>query len=255
MVSRAGSCSVILLTVGACLAQSNTTCDLDPQDQQAGQTPSQTPIPVPPAVSPSKKQPKRILGLMPNYRAVSAGAIPPPPTAKEAFLMATDNSFDYSAFAFVGITSLMAWGVEWPTDKPSHPELGSGAIGYARYYWRGLLDKTDGNYMVDFVLPTIFREDERYYAMGEGGIWKRGIYAASRIFITPNYQGHNTFNAAEVFGRAISQSASLAYYPSQDRTPGELAQKLAYAMARDALTNVFREFWPDIDSHLFHRHH
>ena len=39
---------------------------------------------------------------MPNFRAVSAGAHPPPPTPKEAFLIATQNSFDYSAFVFRG---------------------------------------------------------------------------------------------------------------------------------------------------------
>lgn len=55
-----------------------------------------------------KQQPKRILGIMPNYRAVSAGALPPPPTPKQAFILATQNSFDYSAFVFVGITSLLA---------------------------------------------------------------------------------------------------------------------------------------------------
>lgn len=253
--------------VCACFAQSDSVCQLDQQEQQAAQAqpepaqppsqpaPSQTPTPVPPVVSPSKEQPKRILGLMPNYRAVSAGAIPPPPTAHEAFKIATQNSFDYSSLAFVGITSLMAWGIEWPHDKPSHPELGSGAAGYGRYYWRGFLDKVDGNYLVIFALPTLLHEDERYYAMGEGGIWKRGLYAASRILITPDYHGHNTFNAAEIFGRAISQGVSASYYPSQSRTGGALAEKFGYAIARDALTNVFREFWPDINSHLFHRHH
>jgi hypothetical protein len=58
----------------------------------------------------SKQQPKRILGIMPNYRAVSAGAIPPPPTPKEAFKIATNNSFDYSSFVFVGLTSMIAEG-------------------------------------------------------------------------------------------------------------------------------------------------
>ena len=202
----------------------------------------------------SMQQPKRILGVMPNYRAVSAGATPPPPTAKEAFKIATQNSFDYSAFVFVGITSLMAWGVEWPSGRPAHPELGSGMAGYGRYYWRGFLDKADGNYLVVFALPTILHEDERYYAMGQGGFWKRTIYAASRVLITPDYHGHNTFNASEVFGRAISQGVSGFYYPSQDRTAGALAVKYGWAMGRDALTNVFREFWPDINRHVLHRH-
>ena len=194
-------------------------------------------------------QPKRILGIMPNYRAVSAGVIPPPPTPREAFVVATRNSFDYSAFVFVGVTSLLAEGTN------AHTQLGKGVGGYWAYYWRGYLDKTDGNYWVDWAMPTVFRQDERYYAMGEGGILKRGIYAASRELITPNYHGKNSFNASEILGRGISQAISLTYYPSQTQTLSGYTQKFAYAVGRDALTNVFREFWPDINAHVFHRHH
>lgn len=196
----------------------------------------------------SQQQPKRILGVMPNYRAVSAGEIPPPPTAKEAFKIATENSFDYSSFIFTGVTSALA---EW-TD--THPKLGEGMSGYGQYYWRGFVDKVDGNYMVIFALPTILHEDERYYAMGHGGILKRGFYAASRVLITPNYQGHNTFNMAEILGRGAAQGISTAYYPAEDRTASALALKFVYAVGRDALTNVFREFWPDIATHVLHRH-
>jgi hypothetical protein len=196
----------------------------------------------------SKLQPKRILGLMPNYRAVSAGTIPPPPTPRQAFKIATQNSFDYSSFVFVGITSAMS---EW---SDGHPQLGEGMRGYGRYYWRGFLDKTDGNYLVIFALPTVFHQDERYYAKGEGGFWKRAIYSASRVMITPNYAGHNSFNASEILGRGIAQGISTTYYPSHDRTVGALALKYGYALGRDALTNVFREFWPDIATHVLHRH-
>lgn len=185
---------------------------------------------------------------MPNYRAVSAGVIPPPPTPREAFGIATQNSFDYSAFIFVGVTSLLAEG------EDAHSQLGKGVGGYWAYYWRGYLDKTDGNYWVDWLMPTVFHQDERYYAMGEGGIWKRGIYAASRVLITPNYHGKKSFNASEVLGRGASQAISLTYYPSQTQTASGFSEKYAYAIGRDALTNVFREFWPDIDNHLLHRH-
>lgn len=80
--------------------------------EQSGPGPAQSAVPA------SKQQPKRILGIMPNYRAVSAGAIPPPPTAKQAFKNATENSFDYSALIFVGITSLLAEGTD------AHKQLG-----------------------------------------------------------------------------------------------------------------------------------
>lgn len=197
------------------------------------------------------QQPKRILGVMPNYRAVSAGALPPPPTPKQAFKIATQNTFDYSSFVFVGITSGLA------EISEAHPSLGeNGFPAYWAYYWRGFLDKTSGNYLVIFALPSVLHEDERYYARGEGNgrILTRGIYAASRILITPDYHGHNTFNASEVLGRAMSQGISTTYYPKADRTVGALAVKFGWAMGRDALTNVFREFWPDIATHVLHRH-
>lgn len=219
-----------------------------PADQERKQEP-QTPSGAPkqPQASPAKQQPKRILGVMPNFKAVSAGELPPPPTPKQSFILATQNSFDYSAFIFVGVTSALA---EW-TD--AHPEFRQGMPGYARYYWHGFADKTIGNYMVLFAFPTILHEDERYYSMGEGGFWKRTSYAATRVFITPNYKGHNTFNAAEIFGRGAAQAISISYYPSQSRTAGKMAQKYAFAVGRDALTNVFREFWPDIATHVLHR--
>ncbi len=131
---------------------------------------------------------------------------------------------------------------------------GKASLGLGDTTGEDLLDKTDGNYLVIFALPTVFHQDERYYAMGQGGFWKRGIYAASRILITPDYHGHNSFNASELLGRGMAQGISAAYYPSGSRTAGALATKYGYAIGRDVLTNVFREFWPDIAVHVLHRH-
>ena len=136
----------------------------------------------------------------------------------------------------------------------AHPQLGQGMAGYGQYYWRGFVDKTDGNYLVIFAFPTVLHQDERYYAMGKGGFWKRVFYAASRVAVTRNYEGHNAFNASELIGRGTAQGISLSYYPSQTRTASGFASKYAYAIGRDALTNVFREFCPDIAIHVLHRH-
>lgn len=185
---------------------------------------------------------------MPNYRAVSAGAIPPPPSPKQAFVLAAQNSFDYSAFVFTGLTSMIAEG------QDSHPQLGKGVPGFWAYSWRGFVDKTDGNYLVIFALPTVFHEDGRYFAKGEGSIFSRTVYATSRVFVTRTYNGGNTFNKSEILGRAGAQAISLSYYPSQSRTAGQLSEKFAYSLMRDALTNAFREFWPDIATHVLHQH-
>ncbi|HTU42036.1 MAG TPA: hypothetical protein VMF10_10015 [Candidatus Aquilonibacter sp.] len=224
--------------------------DQQSSDQQASEKKNmgQSAPPANVGAPPNQQQPKRILGVMPNFRAVSAGALPPPPTPKQAFKIATENSFDYSSFIFVGITSALA---EW---TGAHPQLGEGFRGYGNYYWRGFVDKTDGNYWVIFALPTVFHQDERYYAMGKGSIVKRGLYAGTRIFVTPDYHGHKSFNVSELLGRGIAQGISLTYYPSGTRTAAALATKYGWALGRDALTNTFREFWPDIATHVLHRH-
>lgn len=210
------------------------------------QTGSQA-VPQQPAQPLPPPQPKRILGMMPNYRAVSAGVVPPPPTAKEAFMDATYNAFDYSDFVFVGLTSLMA-----EADN-AHPVFGKGVPAYWSYYWRGFLDKSDGDYWVDFILPTAFHEDERYYARGRGTLLSRAIYAASQVIITPDYNGHNTFNGAELLGRGVAEAVSVTYYPSQYATFSVVASKYGYAVLRDAGMNVFREFWPDFSVRVLHR--
>src|SRR5579863_2150491 len=47
-------------------------------------------------------QPKRILWIIPNYRAVSANTYLPPLSFKKKFWLATEDTFDYSNFLLVG---------------------------------------------------------------------------------------------------------------------------------------------------------
>jgi hypothetical protein len=239
----------VALAESADSASADAQRDQSPGGSGASNAASEAaPVVTEPADHAPLQQPKRILGIMPNFRAVSAGTIPPPPTMRQSFKIATQNSFDYSSYFFVGFTSALA---EW---SDTHPQLGEGMAGFGRYYWRGFTDKTVGNYLVIFALPTIFHQDERYYALSTGSKWKRLGYAVSRVAVTPNYQGHNTFNVSELLGRGIAQGVSLSYYPSHSRSVDELAAKYGYAIMRDALTNAFREFWPDIAKHVLHRH-
>lgn len=201
------------------------------------------PIPV------ARQQPKRILGLMPNYRAVSSGATPPPPNAKTNFKIATRQAFDYSSFIFLGITSLSAEGLD------EHTKLGKGVSGFYAYTWRGFLDKTDGNYLGGFLLPTVLHEDTRYYAMGQGNNpWRRVGYAASRSVVTRTYHEHSTFNFSNIGGKVAAQAISKTYYPAGSSPFSELAEKFGYSVARDVGFTIFREFYPDIAAHFARKH-
>jgi len=59
-------------------------------------------------VSNDGKQTKRILYIIPNFRAVSVDEKLPPQTIKDKFTTGTLDSFDYSAFIFVAIQAGIA---------------------------------------------------------------------------------------------------------------------------------------------------
>src|ERR1700689_5529453 len=54
-------------------------------------------------IAPEEQQTKRILWIMPNFRAVSTGTRLPKQSVKEKFKTAALDSFNYSSFVFAGI--------------------------------------------------------------------------------------------------------------------------------------------------------
>jgi hypothetical protein len=193
-------------------------------------------------------QTKRILGIFPNFRAVSAETHPPAQSVKEKFVTATQDSFDYSSYV---VPALIA-GDQQATNAT--PEFHQGVAGYGRYFWHTFVDQTSENYWVEFIMPTLTREDNRYYTMGPGGgdTWKRVGYALSRAVVTRNDNGRDTFNASEVVGAGAAAGISNLYYPTHERTFSNTADKWSENVGIDAASFVMREFWPDINHALFH---
>jgi hypothetical protein len=196
-----------------------------------------------------RKQPTRILGLMPNFRTVSGGAKPPAPGWKYNFTVANHQALDYSTFIFLGLTSLSAEGMD------SHPALGKGVPGFYAYAWRGFLDKTDNTYLSAWLLPSLLHEDTRYYALGnEHHIPARILYVIDRQAIARTYGGHQTPNIAGLGGKVLTQIVSRTYYPSSATSFDVLATKFGYSVMRDVAFSSIREFYPDIAAHYIRKH-
>ncbi|RZU43681.1 hypothetical protein BDD14_5377 [Edaphobacter modestus] len=190
-------------------------------------------------------QTKRILGIIPNFRAVSANQVLPPQSAKEKFITASEDSFDYSALL------LPAALAGYSMATKATPEFHQGAAGYGRYFWHTYADQSIENYAVEFIVPALTHEDIRYYTLGKGGFFKRTGYAFSRVVITRSDAGTATFNSGEVIGAGAAAGISNLYYPASERTFGNTAQKWGINVGVDAATFVFKEFWPDINHALF----
>jgi hypothetical protein len=194
----------------------------------------------------SPKQSKRILGIFPNYRAVSADTQLPALSVREKFWLASQDSFDYSAFVSAGILA----GVSQANN--SYPEFGNGGTAFGRYYWHAVADQSVGNYMTEAIVPSLTFQDPRYYTLGHGGFFKRTGYAVSRLLVTRTNAGHQTFNISEIVGNGAGAGISDTYYPSRERTWTKTGQKWLTQIALDGAFNILKEFWPDINRSIFH---
>jgi hypothetical protein len=193
------------------------------------------------------KQTKRILGIVPNFRSVSVDVKLPPENVKQKFWGATQDSFDYSSFIYVGIIAGIS---QW---EDSYPEFHQGAAGYGRYYWHTFVDNASENYWVEAILPAAFHQDPRYYTLGRGGIIKRTGYSVSRMLITRTDSGNETVNISEIVGAGAAAGISNLYYPERYRTWTKTGQRWITSVGLDGLFSVFKEFWPDINSKVFHQ--
>lgn len=195
----------------------------------------------------SGQQTKRILGIMPNFQAVSADTHPPPLSAADKFWLSTEATFDYSSFIAVGIQAAALQAMN------SYPQFHEGAAAYGRYYWHTFADTGVENYLVGTIFPVITHRDPRYYTLDRGGFVRRVCYAVSRLWITRKDAGTATFNSSEVLGSGLAAEVSTFYYPRQDRGPGKAAERWASQFLSDGVSNIIQEFWPDIHDKFAHR--
>lgn len=165
------------------------------------------------------QQTKRILGIVPNFQAVSANTHLPPLSPKQKFWLATEGTFDYSSFISVGMQAA----IEQVTN--TYPEFHQGASAYGRYYWHTFADSGVESYLVGAIFPAITHEDPRYYTLFRGGFFRRTRYAISRLWITKTDAGGATFNISEILGSSVAMEVSSRYYPSHERAAREVLQR------------------------------
>jgi hypothetical protein len=182
----------------------------------------------------------RMFGVMPNNLTVEGAKKFKPISTREKFKLVAESAFDPYEFAVVGVLA----GIGQATNDT--PEWGQGAKGYGIRYGTDFGDQVIGNFMVGAVMPTVFRQDPRYFQSGQGTFWHRAGYALSRIFVTRGDSGKEEFNISEIGGNGLAGLISNTYHPASDRTLVETGQTWGTQIAVDTFGYELKEFWPDI---------
>jgi hypothetical protein len=189
---------------------------------------------------------RRAFGVLPNYRTAD-GSLPfSPITTKQKFTIAFKDTVDGPSYAIAAFFS----GISQMNN--SNPSFGQGFQGYARRYASAIADQGIGNFMTEAIYPTLLHQDPRYFRRGSGSVMKRGFYAASRVMVTRTDKGNWAPNAAELMGNATVAGIGFAYYPDGRSFP-DMMQRMWSQIGTDAVSNVLKEFWPDIKRHFSHK--
>jgi hypothetical protein len=198
-----------------------------------------------PAVAPDLTPPggNRVLGVLPNYRTADKSQEDTTISARHKLLIASKDSFDYP---LVGIAAFYA---AFGQASNQNPSFGQGMKGYGKRLGWGYVDQAMGNMFSEGLFPAMLKEDPRYFRRGEGPAGRRLGYAISRIFITKTDAGTNRFNYSEWMGNASAVAISNTYYPD-GRSWTQNTNKLLTQCGTDALSQVLKEFWPDLKKKL-----
>lgn len=189
---------------------------------------------------------KRAYGVLPNYRTAEADSPWSPITAKQKFTIAKKDTFDGPSYLMAGFFS----GISQLNN--SNPSFGQGMKGYGRRYLSSIADQDIGNFLTEGILPTAFHQDPRYFRKGHGSVMSRILYAASRSTVAKNDAGKWTFNASEFVGNGMVAALGNAYYPDAVGFSPTM-QRMFTQIGTDSLSQVLKEFWPDVKRKFFHK--
>jgi hypothetical protein len=192
----------------------------------------------------SSAPPSRVLGVLPNYRSGEESDPFSPLSVHRKFYIGYKDSTDYPIFFVAGGLAVLGQMTE------QHPQFGQGLEGYGKRLGGSVADQLIGNLLTESIMPSLLREDPRYFRRGHGGVWSRTGYAASRVFVARNDHGNWNVNLAEISGNAIGAAIGNAYYPGERRL-GDNVLRFSSQMATDAFSQILKEFWPDIKRKYF----
>ena len=238
MVIKRLACLVLVISLSGSIAYSRScTCQ-----ENSGSADS------PPAASSNDSPelaPKRILGIVPNFRTTPTLKDYNPLTPRQKFKIASQDSFDPGAVVLGAL-----FGGEGLLTN-SNPSFGHGGSGYARYFAASYADVVIGNYMTEAVYPAMLHQDPRYFRRANGSALSRMGSAVGQIFWTHTDSGHMQFNFSEILGNSTGVAISNAYY-SDNRNASDAVTKLAIQIGVDMTANILKEFSPELNR-LFSR--
>jgi hypothetical protein len=120
---------------------------------------------------------------------------------------------------------------------------GQGAQGYAKRYGATYADTVTGTFIGSAILPSILKQDPRYFYKGTGSTQSRILYAIANAFICKGDNKRWQPNYSSIAGSLAAGGISNLYYPASDRNGAALTfENTLIGIGATAATNILQEF-------------
>jgi carboxypeptidase family protein len=183
-----------------------------------------------------EEEKQRVLGVIPNFY-VTYVSNPVPLSPKQKFELAWKTTVDPVSF---GITGVIA-GVQQAQNEFSG--YGQGTQGFAKRYGASYADFVVGTFVGSAILPSLLKQDPRYFYKGTGSKRSRILYALANAVICKGDNGHWQANYSSILGSLAAGGISNLYYPAKNRDGAELTfENALIGIGASAAANLLQEF-------------
>jgi len=191
-----------------------------------------------------EQEKQRVFGLIPNFY-VSYEPNSAPLTAKHKFELAWKSASDPITLVGVGVLA----GIDQAGDRWG--AYGQGAQGYAKRYGAGYANVFAATFIGGAVMPSVLKQDPRYFYKGNGSKRSRLLYAAASSVMCKGDNGHWQPNYSNVIGSFAGAGLEALYIPANDRRgSGFVVSSALIRLGETSLAGVLQEF---VFSKLTHR--
>ena len=178
---------------------------------------------------------QRVLGVVPNfYVTYVADAVPL--SSKQKFQLAWKSTIDPVTFAITGATA----GLEQATDYYSG--YGQGAQGYGKRFGASYADTVIGNFIGSAILPSLLKQDPRYFYKGTGTVRSRFLYSIANAVICKGDNGRWQANYSNIAGNFAASGIANAYYPASDRGAATTLESALIGIGATSAGDFLEEF-------------
>ncbi|MFY9689936.1 MAG: carboxypeptidase-like regulatory domain-containing protein [Candidatus Acidiferrales bacterium] len=178
---------------------------------------------------------QRVLGVIPNFY-VSYVPEAAPLAPEQKFQLALKATIDPVTYVVVAATA----GIEQATNYYSG--YGQGAAAYGERFGATYANYVTATFIGSAILPSLFKQDPRYFYKGTGSTRSRFLYAFGNTFFCKGDNGRWQPNYSNLGGNLISSAIGNAYDPPSNRGVGPTFEGALIGIGATGAANVIEEF-------------